>query len=46
MTGFSGSLHDLADEALWLTAAAVADASWPDMQIVVVVAHHGAFRWG
>jgi hypothetical protein len=46
MTGSSGSLHDLADEALWLTVAAVADASWPDMQIVVVVAHHDAVRRG
>jgi hypothetical protein len=37
-------LHDLADEALGLAAAAVPDASWPDMQIIVVGTHRGPFH--
>ena len=42
--GSPGGLHDLADEALRLAAAAVPDAPWPDMQIIVTVAHCGVRR--
>ncbi|MGO9817885.1 MAG: hypothetical protein ACLPG5_07435 [Acidocella sp.] len=41
MTGFPRGVHDLANEALGLATTAVPDASWPDMQIIVTVAHCG-----